>query len=116
MSTLIDEINTINTRYNRYNASDPNWRQYVIDHRQLILNNSTDIPVDPNLMNTYTYRIRDFLTKINTDPAIDWIVLYINQLFTNENFVDVKKLFIPSVSFIDKLYMQYQTNITNKNN
>lgn len=116
MSTLIETIAEINTRYNRYNASDPNWRQYVLDHRKHILEKSTLIAVDPNLMNTYTYRIRDFLTKINTDASVDWIVLYINQLFVNDNFVDIAKLYIPDIGYIDKLYTQYQTNIANKAN
>ena len=109
-------IEKVNTLDNEFDSSNHEWRQYILDYRTDIINNSMLYEIDINDMNTYKYRLRDYLEKLKLNKSLDWIVLYINQLFVTERFVNLESILIPNSGFITQLKSQFITNKVNEQN
>ena len=94
---------------------DQTWTTYVEDHRSVIIETSTTMVVDPDVINEYLYRPIDFLKEhLRLSENLYWIFMYINNLTSNMGFNrDIDKLYIPSQEVVSDLRQRYVVHITN---
>ena len=104
-------IDIIQSGMSRFSDSDPNWRQFVLDHKGVILQNAEVVNIIGDVMHLVNYSIRNFLQQpqLRRDPGIDWIVRLINNLKSDIDFVDVRLLYVPQINYLTTLYQLYQT-------
>lgn len=91
---------------------EPEWVQFIKDHRRYIVENATDWYINPDIMGKYRYRLEEYLQYIKQDIPV-WLVAYINQYRTNADFNNVEYIKIPSRSHLDTLRKSYNTFIAN---
>ena len=99
-----------------YGQSDPGWVQFVYDHRDHILVNSSTITLSQEDANTYKYRPESYFYKTNTDTSKVWITLWLNQLTNICSFKGVSLLYVPSDDLLLSLkqrYDNYKSTISN---
>lgn len=108
-----DPLITLSTKLTHKTSSeglddtDPEWLLFIKDHRQQILEDSTIVYLDGNTIGRYEYKLRWFLedNKINTD--LIWIILELNNVKMETEFVNLDKLYIPDRSMLIMLRKQY---------
>lgn len=82
---------------------DPKWVLFVKDHRDELVANATRRQFSSDLMNTVRYDLRRYLRRIQYPEALDWVVLYINDIQTEADFNDLNELLLPSQNQISNL-------------
>lgn len=104
-------VDWIKKNYASYNLSDTDseWRLFIKDHRQLIIKNSNMCFLDADDNELFRFRPKEFLEHNKIDPDILWIVLWINQIYNEIEFNNIKELFIPKIEYINSLYEQYRS-------
>jgi hypothetical protein len=98
----------LKTSVGNYTNTDSLWVQYVKDHRSYLLNLSNKIDIDSITMFNYRYRPEDFLAYKGYSKRVSWIILWLNQIYSHTDFVDLKYIFIPELSIIENLYATYK--------
>lgn len=91
---------------------EPEWVQFIKDHRRYIVEHSTTWYINPDVMGRYRYRLEEYLEFIK-QPVPYWLVIYINELQSNIDFTDMDYILIPDASYLDKLRKNYNTFISN---
>lgn len=102
--TLMEQINAV-----KYKADDSQWVQFILDHKQYLIDNSTIVPIDVNTMNTYRYKPYLFLTSKKVDFGMMWIVCFINDCNDFHKFDNLSFLYIPSNDTIYNLRVKFNT-------
>ena len=95
----------------KLDSSARSWRQYVRDHRSVILNSSTKIELRPEMMHIKRYRMNELLNELSYPEDIVWIVMWLNQLKGHADIVDLSRLILPDVAVLKDLYAQYESFI-----
>ena len=93
----------------KYSNDNPWWVNFVTDHYQLLRDEASIINIEPEDMETYRFRLADFLGEKNYDRHTTWVVLLINQLRSEKEFSNVSSLRIPNHTTLVKLRAQYDT-------
>lgn len=93
----------------QFSDTDPIWRQFVVDHKAVILQNSIQNNVSDEVLNICQYNINAYLRYIGVSTSINWIIFYINNISSDIEFFNVSAVMIPPMSFITNLYDLYQT-------
>ena len=93
---------------------DPDWVLFVIDHRSLILENSDLRIIHHENRWRYRFSIYEYLESVRRDyMQLAWIVLWLNQLGTSQDFVeDVKELYVPNLEYLQKLRKSFISSKT----
>ena len=106
LKTLSDKL-TYKTSSEGLDDTDPEWLLFIKDHRKQILEESTVVYLTGSQMGRYEYHLRWFLedNKINTD--LIWIILELNNVKMETEFVNIDKLYIPDRSMLINLRKQY---------
>ncbi len=94
---------------NPFDNLDPDWVQYVKDHRSVLMETSVIKSVPANAMFTYRYRMPTLLNKLGSDSSITWIVMWLNQLKTNADVVNLTELTLPTIDTVKSLYQSFQS-------
>lgn len=90
------------------------WRQYILDHIDYIKRRSTTYDIDGPLMNFYRYDLKRFLkAHLRRQRDIAWIVLLLNDMHNDFEFVNPGKYVIPTDDLINALYHSYITIASN---
>lgn len=93
----------------RQSPDDIVWRQFVIDHREVLKRHATVITVTPNHKDMYKYRLMEYLmTEHRVSERNVWVNMFINNLLRHADFVDVDTLYIVSNSQCDSLWKDYE--------
>ena len=92
-----------------YSNYDREWVQFIKDHYYHIKSKSTLVELNPYKHNTYHYRVTDFLKDNNIPVEMAWIVLFINQLGSDAEFIDLNLMIIPDVTDIKALRDTFDT-------
>lgn len=96
-----------------YLDQDENWRQFVLDHRVNIKEQSTPWTLTPGMYNQCAYDLRRWMREININESIYWIVMIINGLDSDMDFVEgtlPNQIWVPSETVIGDLYNSYLTS------
>ncbi len=116
MSKIIPLAKIITSDISTYHKDvTRNWGQYVEDHRDNIITGSTQMMVEPDVINEYLYRPVDFVKKyLKLNIDIHWIFMYINKIHTNMDFnTKLDRLYIPNSDMIKELRQRYIVFTTN---
>lgn len=92
-----------------YSNYDLEWVQFVKDHFYHIKRKATLVELDPFKHNSLKYRMADFLAENNIPTEMAWIVLFINQLGSDNDFHDINVMLVPDVSDIKHLREVFNT-------
>ena len=92
-----------------YSNYDLDWVQFVKDHYDHIKRKSTVVQLNPFRHNSLKYRLTDFLADNNIPREMAWIVLFINQLGSENEFCELNVLMIPDTSDIAHLRDVFDT-------
>ena len=93
-----------------YNSGAVDWRQFLQDHREYIIDRSTLVNVTPNEMTYYKYRIRKYLAHKGYSGKFDQVFRLINRLPRDQMFNEtVTSVYLPDSDVIAELRRSYQT-------
>lgn len=92
------------------------WRLMIHDHKEVIKANGTKVLLDPDVIQEYLYRPDDYLVEQkNTNRALTWIFLYINDLPSKMEFnTALEEIYIPKESHITDLRSTYRAILTSR--
>ena len=91
---------------------DLRWRRFIQDHRDPLMVSSVVIKIDPNIMNTFRFRPRELIGVLGISTDLEYIIRYLNKLETNDEWVNLTSLIIPSASAVSLLRAQYESYIS----
>jgi len=95
--------------FSKFSNDDYDWVHYLSDYYPRLRKKSVMISLNPFRLNTYRYRLTDFLSEHNIPKEADWIVLLINQMGSEAEFVNRKWLLLPDMSDIELIRTEYDT-------
>lgn len=95
-SRLIDKVQ-------KYDNVDRLWVQYIKDHRYYLLTSSTKQSIPLSEMHNYRFRPREFVESKGYSGEMTWIILWLNQIPSSEDFVGYSELIFPDQSVINQL-------------
>lgn len=106
LRTLSDKLN-YKISSEGLDDTDPEWILFIKDHRQQILEDSAIIYLTGSQMSRYEHKLRWFLqdNKISTD--LIWIILELNNVKMETEFVNLDKLYIPDRSMLVTLRKKF---------
>lgn len=108
-------LQEIYMRYlDQYSNNNFEWVQYVHDHLNLIKQKAIPIEIDIFKSNELQYRLNDFLRENNYPISIGWIVVLINQLPSENNFVGLSNLYVPDMAHLSYLRETFNTVMSNQ--
>lgn len=112
-STLSQTFKQMQQR-DMYNTADPDWKQFLYDHKELIRAKSkrSGYVVEKDLIK-YRYSIRRYICEVFDDTgSIELAFRIVNDLPDDVEFdpnLLGTKFYIPSSSYIQELRNQYKT-------
>jgi hypothetical protein len=107
-------LSTLLSQKTAFDLSDDQggWRQYILDHLDVIAASSQTYTLTPNLMYAYRYDLQRFLTQeMKQTKSLAWIVQLLNGWSCDFDFDQADTMIIPSQDFIQDKYNKYQTVI-----
>lgn len=96
----------LKTTVSDYNQAYEDWRVYIHDHKDLIIDNSVKYTLKPEDMEQYLHRPELYLREVHGITALKyiWIFMFINELITDIDFNHLNNtLYVPDTKYIDKL-------------
>lgn len=107
----------IRSKKSRYTPSDPDWVQFVRDHRRQLMNRAVTVNINPDRAFRLRYRPAQLLRELDRSPELAWIILLINDISSVRQFEGIESLLLPDdEEAIDDLYESYITYIRNLEN
>lgn len=101
----------------KLNIADGDWIQYLQDHREMIIAQSTRYELEAEKIHQYQYRLREFLDSAEgSSEYLEQAFITVNKL-TRGAYDFTKKLtyvYIPSFTHIQDLRRQYYIEVHNK--
>lgn len=103
-------ITILNNTASVYDDTDAAWRQFILDHKTYILQQSQLRVITSAYIQRYSYNIQAYLQSINFPTSCAWIIEILNAIPSNIEFdSSVSQLYIPTFSLIETLYTTYIT-------
>jgi hypothetical protein len=84
-----------------YDNSDKEYVLYLFDHYKEMLANSEKRIITIDEQAEYKYRLRMYLKFIQYPHQFTWYILWLNDLDTEFNFVNVSSLMLPKQNYIE---------------
>lgn len=103
-------ITILNNATSVYDDTDPAWRQFILDHKTYLLQQSTLRIITSAYIQRYSYNLQAYLQSVNYPTSAAWIIGILNAIPSNIEFDrSVSQLYIPPFSLIETLYTTYLT-------
>lgn len=93
----------------KYSNDNFEWVQYVRDHYKRLRSKAYFVDIDQFKMNSLHYRLEDFLSEHNVPIEVNWIVLYLNQLNSEADFIHLTALFLPDMEDLEAMREEFDT-------
>lgn len=106
VESLATQLRTV-----KYSPSEEKWFNFIQDHKEYLKSVSKTVYIDVNLMNSYKFRPKDFLSYLNIKYDVMWVILLINKILDPTEFVNKDYILIPDESTIYDLRIRYSTYI-----
>ena len=111
--------NTLANQYSQlnhlYDNDDYLWVQFLRDHYQIIrAEHSGKMYIDKVDMNTYRYRLQDYLENNKIPQSFMWFILELNGMNNEFEFRDMDYLIMPDAGYISNLYELYRSTEATK--
>lgn len=94
------------------NDTSSSWRIFLKDFRDSLLAKSRMIEIDPYKERIYRYRLRDLLYEHKLPVDITWIIIWLNNIDTENNFKKLTHVYIPDYNEIQRIRNLYDANLT----
>ena len=107
-------LENLKTQVGKYSSIDPDWVQFVKDHRTAVRNNSVITLLSAEESFIFRYRPESYLYNKGMTISKCWIMLWINQINTLTDFKNLEYLLIPSDEYLQTLkrsYINYRASI-----
>lgn len=93
------------------NSNDPRWWQFLRDHREIIIAQSSWLELTEETMMRYRYRIRDFIVNVLKLPVANEVAFrVINRLGSNSDFNStLDGCWVPTNAQILDLFHRFNT-------
>lgn len=104
----------LNDYMSKYNQSYDDWRIYIQDHKQLIIDNSIKYTISPEDMEQYLYRPELYLKEVHNIKELKyiWIFMFINELVSDMDFNQLNNtVYVPDTGYIAKLLSTFKAVI-----
>lgn len=87
------------------------WTLFIRDHRDEILKNAEVLTLSYDDMEQYRYRLYSYLTELRPryDTELLWLVLWINELHTEQDFNNISTLILPREQHIKTLNSSFRS-------
>lgn len=95
-----------------FNEPDEGMIQNILDHRKVILENSTLNVLTSYESNRYKWFLDAYLKSLQLPTSMSWIVLLINKIPNMQSFKNVTYLYIPDTTFLMKIVSDYKSSLT----
>lgn len=103
---------TLATSNKNINNQDSRWVIFVRDHKDLIIKNSQTYECTDQDTVSYQYRFKALMVANKIDLGLLWVAEIINDIKKLDE-VEVDRIYyIPTRTYIETLYRQYQTSTT----
>lgn len=102
-------IDIINSKKSQYSFLDREWEIFVIDHKEIIKENSRIYELSADVMAMHRYNLERWLRYEKLPQELAPIVLFINDITSNLNFVNLSEIYVPDLNYIISLYTKYTT-------
>jgi len=106
MANILDMLKS---KISIFDNGDPTWVQFVRDHLSIIKQESTKKTLSPEYVRPFNYKLEYLLVDNNLPMAYAWIVCLLNNLSSNEEFVNIPEILIPKSETIGRLYGVYKS-------
>lgn len=80
-------------RSDQYGPEDPNWKQFILDHKKHLQSLCARKTYTPEQMVSYRYRPQQFVIDNEADLSMVWIFLFINDLRNPTEFNESRTTF-----------------------
>ena len=95
-------------------VNDPGWILFVKDHRDELLQHSTKETYGPGDLYRYRYRPASFIASKNLPVSSEWILLWLNNMKSRLEFINIQELNIPDVTYLMELHTKYEQLIVSE--
>lgn len=95
--------------YTKFSNDNYEWVHFVKDHFNRLRQKAVFITMNPYKMHEVHYRLGDFLAEYNVPREVDWIVLMLNQLRSEKDFINLKWMFLPDMQDLQDLRETFDT-------
>ena len=92
------------------------WVQFIMDHFHNLVETAEKHTIELGEMFRYRYRPEDYMTHINRDISLTWIMLLINQIPGRAYFNNLQEILVPSIDYIYELKEKFNANIMLEDN
>jgi len=93
-----------------YSNTDTGWVQFVKDHREMLLQNSTVLEMSLEVAHRYRFSLALLLYDRSMDQSTMWIIMWLNQISAEHEFKQLQRLLIPTNEYLATLKAQYDSN------
>lgn len=107
---LLDALNT--QAHHPLLDTDADWRQYVLDHRDVIKGDASIVIPTKEMLAQCAYNVPRYLRSQKVDPVYTWIFYLINGLDSDQDFsvnFPASVIYIPNQTTIRQMYSTYRT-------
>ena len=108
MQTLLEWFR-LNTSHLNLSDSNIEWKLFVKDHRKQLIATATTHVLSADEIELFRFRPNEYLNSINLTEDLTWIVLWLNQLNSPENFYNIRELIIPNYAYVNSLRETYRS-------
>lgn len=93
------------------NDTSSEWYHFLVDFRDNIKDNSTEVVLDDSIMTRYKYRIRDYLKEKQYNyVGLELAFKVVNRFTTDADFnSSVTTVYVPALNYIKTLRKEFNT-------
>ena len=103
--TLIEILNDLSLPYGN---DDKDWVQFVKDHWTYLHANSDVHIISPAVMQDMRYTPEIYVVSKGLHVSATWIVLYINQIKSANDFIGLTSIKLPTLDALNFLIGEYE--------
>lgn len=92
-----------------YDITDHEYRLFLQDKKQELLDSCTKVTLTPDEMALYEYRPRYFLYSKKYPPEGYWILLWLNDMRGTMDFHHTSTILVPNWKLMNGYYESYRT-------
>ena len=89
------------------NSNNAAWVAFVKDHRKYLLVHSTEVFPDDSELFFANYSPSQLMMALKVQPALHWIVYYLNGLDLMSSLLDVRSIKLPDDKIVSDLYSSF---------
>lgn len=106
LTTLSDRL-TVKLSPDSLDDTDKEWLLFIEDHKFNIISTSTVYKLSPTTMSQYEYHIKLFMDDLHIDRDMLDIIMIINEMKQELDFVNLDHLYIPDRRTLVDLRRKY---------